>query len=63
MLVLTTQFPSAQNGNANLAKLHADVVELKQKMADRSDLQAVRRSLLQLEKDMKKVSDNLQSGR
>jgi Tfp pilus assembly protein PilN len=62
-LGLATQFYSVKHGNANIAKLQADVVEIKRQMADRSDMQAIRQNLLQLEKDIRKVSDNLQKDR
>jgi Tfp pilus assembly protein PilN len=63
VLGLTTQFSSVKHGNSNIAKLRADVVEIQRQMADRSDVQAIRQSLLQLEKDIKKVSDKLRNGR
>lgn len=63
MLALATHVFQARRGAADIAKLRTEMVEIKQQMADRGDLQAVRKSLIQLESDVKKVSDNLQKHR
>jgi hypothetical protein len=63
LLGLATNFYSLKRGNAEIVKLRGDVVEIKRKMADRSDLQALRQSLLKVEKEIREVSDNLHEGR
>jgi uncharacterized protein YlxW (UPF0749 family) len=59
VLAMTMHFFQVRRGAAEIAKLRGEMVEIKQQMADRSDLQAVRKSLARLESDVKKVSDNL----
>lgn len=63
VLALATHFFQARRGAAEIAKLRGEMIEIKNQMADRRDLQAVRKSLIQLESDVKKVSDNLEKHR
>jgi hypothetical protein len=59
VLALCSHFLQVRRSAAEIAKLRGEMVEIRQQMAGRSDLQAVRKSLSQLESDVKKVSDDL----
>lgn len=62
VLALTTHFSQMSRGSAEIGKIRIEMTEIKQQMADRRDLQEVRTSLLQVEKDVKKLSDHLPKG-
>lgn len=63
LLALATHFFQFRRGTAEIARLRTEMIEIKHQMADRNDLQAVRKSLIQLESEVKKVSDNLEAHR
>ncbi len=63
LLAVGSQISQATRGEAEIGNLRTEMVEIKHQMAERSELQAVRQSLLRLEKDVRKLSDKLPHGR
>ncbi len=63
VLVIAMHFLQARRGTVEIGQLRSEMTEIKHKMADRSDLQEVRRSLLRLETDVRKISNDLQDNR